>query len=322
MPNIWFERPLPAEFAQLLHGVAEPTGAAADPTNSFATLSEADGVVAGGSVHYNGEFMAQAPRLKVIARTGIGIDNVDVEAATARGIAVCNTPDGPTISTAEHTITLMFAVAKRLKWFDQTLQRETRPNYFLAYNGLELFEKSVGVVGLGRIGGRVAQLCAALGMNVIGYDPYAPAARTSELGIQRASTLDELLSTIDVLTLHLPRTKETANLIDAQRLAQLKPGAIVINAARGGILDEDALLDALERGHLRGAGLDVFEIEPPAADHPLLQRDDVIATPHVASGTISGKKRMWHGAIEQVIQVLRNERPSYLVNPTVWPNNT
>jgi D-3-phosphoglycerate dehydrogenase len=192
-------------------------------------------------------------------------------------------------------------------------------NFHSEYNGLELYERRLGLIGMGRIGSRVAKIALALGMSVVGFDPFISAERANELGVELAPTLEAALHTADIVSLHLPLTPETRGLINAERLAQMKPGAILINAARGGLVDEAALFDALESGHLWGAGLDVFDPEPPSADHPLLARDDVIATPHIASGTGVGQDRLWHTAITQALQVLRGERPPHLVNPEVWP---
>jgi D-3-phosphoglycerate dehydrogenase len=168
----------------------------------------------------------------------------------------------------------------------------------------------------------VAILALALEMTVIGFDPFISAERAHEIGVELVSTLEEVLSVADIVSLHVPLTPETQGIISAERLARMKPGAILINAARGGLVDEAALLGALESGHLWGAGLDVFVSEPPAADHPLLARDDVVATPHIASATNAGKDRMWQAAIIQALQVLEGERPAHLVNPEVWPINT
>lgn len=321
MYRIWFERPLPSTYTPLLEGVAVIAGTASEtPAAPFSLIGQAEAIIAGGQLAYDAAVMAQAPHLRVIARTGIGLDNVDLEEATRRGIAVCNAPDAPTLSTAEHTIGLMFAVAKQLKWCDQALLAEARPNFFTLYNGLELYQARLGLLGLGRIGGRVAQLGRGLGMTVVGYDPFVTKERAQTLGVELLPTIEAVLETADVVSLHLPLTSETRGLINADRLARMKPEAILINAARGGLVDEAALVAALDSGHLRGAGVDVFVNEPPPPDHPLLGRENVVVTPHIASATGAGKDRLWRAAIEQAIQVLRGERPPHLVNPAVWPH--
>lgn len=321
--RFWFERTLPAAYAPLLEGVAIAVGAATEtPETPYAALGTAQAIIAGGRLTYDARLMDLAPQLRVISRSGIGLNNVSIPEATARGVAVCNAPDAPTVSTAEHTIALMLAVAKQLKWCDQTLRRGDKADFFNDYAGLELRGTRLGLIGLGRIGSRVAKLALGFEMTVIGFDPLLSMERAQELGIERVSTVEEVLATAEIVSLHVPLTPETQGLMNAERLARMKPGAILINAARGGLVDEAALLAALENGHLRGAGLDVFASEPPAADHPLLGRDDVVATPHIASATNAGKDRMWRAAIIQALQVLAGERPAHLVNPEVWPVNS
>ncbi|HBY94847.1 MAG TPA: hydroxyacid dehydrogenase [Chloroflexi bacterium] len=320
MYRIWFERPLPVEYAHLLDGVALPVGpASATPEAPLVALREAHGIIASSQVRYDGALMDQAPTLRVIARTGIGLDNVCIADATARGIAVCYAPDAPTISTAEHAVTLMLACLKRLKECERQLRRGEKIDFFGNYRGAEIHGLHLGLVGLGRIGRHVAKIALALGTHVVGFDPYVPAEQVVNLGIEPASTLDAMLQTSDIVSLHVPLTPETRHLMNAQRLAQLKPGAFLINTARGGLVDEAALLDALESGRLQGAGLDVFDPEPPGPSNPLLQREDVICTPHIGGATLASKDRLWNTAITQVLQVLRGERPPYLVNEEVWP---
>jgi D-3-phosphoglycerate dehydrogenase len=320
MFKIWFERTLPAEFIPLLAEDSFAVGAANEtPKNPLAALGEAQAIIAGSGIYYNDEVMTQAPHLRVISRTGIGLDNVDVAAATARGIAVCNAPDAPTIATAEHAVALMFAVAKQLKGFDRTLAGQERPNFFEQSRNLELYGACLGLVGLGRIGSHVAKSAHALGMTVIAYDPFVTAEKAVALGVTMKPTLEAVLGEADVVSLHLPLTPETQRLINADRLAQMKPGAVFINVARGGLVDEEALYQALESGQLLGAGLDVFAVEPPPPNHPLVGRQDVIVTPHIASSTIVGKRRLWTAGVMNALQVLRGERPAHLVNPEVWP---
>ena len=323
MYKLWLERNLPAAYAPLLANAAVIIGCAADtPEDPFVALGEAEAIIAGARLRYNTGAMAHAPRLRVITRTGIGLDNVNLEDATAHGIAVCYTPDAPTISTAEHTIALMFAVAKQLKQHNLALEKGEKKDFFSSYSGLELYQAKLGIIGLGRIGGRVAYLGQALGMNVIGYDPFVGPERAAELGIGLVTTIEAVLEVADVVTVHVPLLPETHNLMNAARLARMKPGAILINAARGGLVDESALFDALSSGHLAGAGLDVFTVEPPPPDHPLLALENVLATPHIAGATLAGKDRLWQMAISQTLQVLRGEQPAHLVNPEVWPRLT
>jgi D-3-phosphoglycerate dehydrogenase len=320
MRKIWFERSLPPEHAVLLAGRARPIGAA-DPAGGdpLATLAQAEAIVAAARIKYDASLFAKTPLLRAVCRTGIGYDNVNVADATKFGVAVCNVPDGPTISTAEHAVCLMLAVAKNLHRSCRVLADGVRGDYFTMFTGVELDGLTLGLVGLGRIGSRVARAARGLGMQVLAYDPCLNRELAREVGADAAESLDELLARADVVSLHVPLTPETRHLVNAERLARMKKGAILINTARGGLVDEAALLAALESGHLHGAGIDVFDTEPPPADHPLLSRPDVIATPHVAAATTAAKVRLWEGAIRQALAVLEGQRPAHLVNPEVWP---
>jgi len=315
--RIWCERPMPSVYQPLLDGFADAV--APESLDSIAdSLAGAHAVIAGAGIRYDGAFMDKLPTLKVISRTGIGVDNIVIADATARGIAICNTPDAPTVSTAELTITLMLAAAKQLKRFEYGLIHGERRNFFVEYRGVELDGLRLGLVGLGRIGGRVAKVAQALGMTVAAYDPYVPPERAVELDVEMLYDLESLLRTSDIVSLHVPATPETRRLMNAERFAMMKRGAFLINAARGSLVDEAALLDALERGHLAGAGLDVYDPEPPDPKNPLLYRDDVVCMPHVGGTTVASKDRLWREALAQALQVLRGERPPNLVNPEVW----
>lgn len=320
MYRIWFERPLPPVFAPLLDGIATAAWASTPDRNDIAASAQnADAIIASARIRYDAEFFDQVPTLRVVSRTGIGVDNISLADATARGIAVCNTPDVPSTSTAEHAILLMMALLKQLPFWQNVLRLPERRDFFTAYDGIQAEGLQLGVVGLGRIGSRVARIGKAIGMQVIGFDPYCPSDRPVELGIEAATSLEDVLATADVVSLHLPATPETYHLLNAERLAMMKPGSFLVNTARGTLVDETALLDALDSGHLRGAGLDVFNHEPPPPDHPLVQRANVIATPHIGGATTVTKERLWREAIFQALQVLRGERPPNLVNAEVWP---
>jgi D-3-phosphoglycerate dehydrogenase / 2-oxoglutarate reductase len=321
MFRIWMERPLAFSQRPRIEGFAETIGKGHAPegTDPLDEFPSADAVIAAARVRYDGALMDRAANLKVIARTGIGYDNISIPDATARGIAVCNTPDGPTISTAEHAVTLMLAVAKGIKRTAAALRTRGKIDYFSEYTGLELNNRRLGLVGFGRIGRRVARAAQGLGMHVVCFDPLVSAEAAADCGVSRLGSVDEVLATSDVVSLHLPLTAETRHFMNDARLAQMKPGAILINTARGGVIDEAALLRAVDRGHLAGVGLDVFENEPPPGDHPLLYRDNVIATPHIAAATAASKERVWTMAVDQVLMALRGERPASLVNPECWP---
>ena len=319
MYRIWFERDMPHYLSPILEGVATPIGpGTATPGDLLSSIGPAEAVIASSLVTYDASAMGRAPLLRVIARTGIGVDKVDLEAATERGIAVCNAPEGPTISTAEHAITLMLTVAKQVPEAQAALRGGGR-DFFASHTGEELSGRTLGLAGIGRIGTRVARIAAGFDMNVIAFDPFVDDATATAAGIELVETLDELVSQADVVSLHLPLTAATRHLIDGERLGLMKPGSILINTARGGLVDHDALLGALELGHLSGAGLDVTDPEPLPPDHPLLHRDDVVVTPHVAAATAAGKARLYESAVTQALQVLRGECPNHLVNPNVWP---
>jgi D-3-phosphoglycerate dehydrogenase len=320
MYRIWCERELPSRSAHLLDGVAiAASRAGAAPDSGLSSVAGAQAVIASARVRYDGAFMDQFPTVRVIARTGIGLDNISLSDATARRVAVCYTPDAPTISTSEHAVALMLAAAKHLKRSDRELRRGGKSDFFSDYQGIELFGLQLGLVGLGRIGRRVAKIALALGMRVKAHDPAVLEEGARGLGVELAPKLEDVLRSADIVSLHLPLTDETRNILNSERLALMKPGSYLVNAARGGLVDQAALLAALESGHLHGAGLDVFPNEPPDPKSPLLQRDDVIATPHIAGATQASKDRLWSEAISQVLQVLRGERPPHLANPDVWP---
>lgn len=318
MHRMWFEREMPPKFALLLEEQAINIGPSNakldDPAGNFPDI---DAIIASSIMVYDASIMDRLPDLKIISRTGIGYDKVCIPDATERGIAVCNAPDGPTISTAEHALTLILGVAKKIKKAESEL-RGGGNDFYKNHFGLELNQSQLGLVGLGRIGSRVAKLASAFGMKVVVYDPYVSSEKASELGIKMVSDLNKLFETSDIVSLHLPLTDENRKFVDAKRFAQMKSGSILINTARGGLVDEAALLEALDSGHLSGAGLDVTDPEPAKPDNPLLHRDDVIVTPHIGSATTAGKDRLYEMAITQVLQYLRGERPTNLINPEVW----
>jgi D-3-phosphoglycerate dehydrogenase len=319
MHRLWFERALPDKFRPLLAGLAVPVGPAAlTPDDPLQALHNAQAAIVGAKIIFDRAFFQRFPDLRAVIRTGIGYDNIHVPDATAAGVAAINVPDG-TISTAEHAVALLLAAVKRLKHSDRDLRRGANPDSYQNFTGIELYDRRLGLVGLGRIGRRVAKVALALDMVVAAYDPFVTPEQAAALGVELAPTLEALLSASDVVSLHAPYVPETRHLINARTLALMKPGAFLINAARGGLVDEAALLAALESGHLAGAGLDVFDPEPPARDHPLLLRDDVLGTGHVAGATPAGKDRLLEGALRQALQVLRGERPPFLLNPEVWP---
>ncbi len=263
--------------------------------------------------------MDAGPHLKVIGRHGVGVDNVDLKAATQRGLPVVFTPSALTMvnAVAEQTVQLMLALGRHAVAEDQFV-RQNRWAERSSLLGVEFYQKTLGVIGLGAIGKKVAAICQkGLGMKIVAYDPFVKAA-PSDLEVTLVDSLLEVLQQADVLTLHLPSTAETAYLIGAKELAAMKPTAMLINAARGSIVDSIALAQALQRGQLFGAALDVFEEEPPALDHPLLTAPRTLFSPHVASMTGGSMARMAELVARQVVQALTGERPSYVANPDVY----
>lgn len=279
-------------------------------------LASAHGAIVGAAV-WNSTRFDTAPALQVLARTGIGVDTVDLVEATRRGVMVTNTPDGPTVSTAEHTMALLFAVAKTLPHHQQML-RGAAGSYAANSRAVELDGLTLGVIAYGRIGRRVATMASAVGMKVIAHDPFltAEAVAGDPAGVELVE-LDRLLATSDVISLHCPLTDESRRLFRAETFARCKPGVIFVNAARGGLVDHDDLVAALDSGQVMAAGLDVTDPEPLPPDHPLLHRLDVIVTPHVASSTIVGRRRMLVMALEQAMAALDGSTPTHLVNRDV-----
>jgi phosphoglycerate dehydrogenase-like enzyme len=314
-PRIWFERPVLAELAATVDATCLVVGPATD-MDPYAGIETAVAAVV-GAAPYGTTFLERAPGLRVIARSGIGFDNIDVAAATARGIAVCNAPDGPTVSTAEHAVALLLAVAKRLEPSQRALREGRTSGYYARHPGIELDGKVLGLVGFGRIARRVARIAQGLGMEVVTVDPFLDPS-TVPADVRRLDSLEELLPQVDAISVHVPLTAASAGMFDAARFAAMRRGALFINTARGGLVDQEALLAALESGQLAGAGLDVTAPEPLPADHPLLGRDDVVVTPHVASATAEGKERILRIAFSEALAVIDGRRPDHLVNPEVW----
>ncbi|HET7173722.1 MAG TPA: phosphoglycerate dehydrogenase [Nocardioidaceae bacterium] len=259
----------------------------ADRTELLAAIADADAVLVRSGAKVDAEVIAAARRLKVIARAGVGLDNVDVEQATSSGVMVVNAPTSNIVSAAELAVGLLLAAARNIAPATASLKHHEWQR--ARFSGVELFEKTLGIVGLGKIGALVAQRMAAFGMTVIAHDPYVQAGRAAQLGV-RLVGLDELLAGSDFVSVHLPKTPETVGLIGSAQLALCKPSAVLVNAARGGIVDEDALYLALKEGRLAGAGLDVYASEP-CVDSPLFELDNVVATPHLGASTAEAQEK-------------------------------
>lgn len=287
------------------------------PEELVSVIGEYDALIVRSATKVTADIIAKADRLKIIGRAGVGIDNVDRDAATQRGIIIMNTPGGNTISTAEHAWSHLLSLARNVVQAGQSM-REGRWEKS-KYQGVELFGKTFGVIGLGRVGSIVASRALAFGMKVLAYDPYTAQERISQMGFTPCG-LDDLYSQSDFISLHCILTDETRHMIDEKAFAKMKKGGYIINCARGGIIDEEALLRALESGQVGGAGLDVFEKEPPPSDYPLLKHPRCVATPHLGASTAEAQINVAKAIAQQVIQALGGGEIRNAVNiPSVDP---
>ncbi len=275
-------------------------------------LRESDGVIVRSKPDITAAELENPGKLRVIVRAGVGVDNIDVAAATRRGILVMNTPSGNTISTAEQTMALLFSLARLTPAADASLRAGKWER--TKFVGTQLAGKTFAVVGLGRIGREVARRAAGLDMKVIGFDPFLAPAGAAHMGIETVTDLKSLLPRCDFLTVHTPLTDETRDLIGAAELAMMKKGARVINCARGGIINENALADALRSGHLAGAALDVFVEEPPPADHPLLKLPNVVVTPHLGASTVEAQVSVAREAAQLISDYLTRGVVGFAIN--------
>ncbi len=286
------------------------------PEELVADIKSYDGLVVRSRTRVTAEVIEAAPKLKVIGRAGVGVDNIDVEKATEKGIIVVNAPHGNTISAAEHTIALLTSLARNIAAASSSVKRGEWKRS--EYTGVELNQKILGVIGVGRIGSEVARRARALGMKTIAYDPYIARDHAEKLGIEIVA-LEELLKQADFITLHLPLNPSTHHLIGEKELAMLKPGVRIVNCARGGLIDEDALCSALQEGRVEGAALDVLEREPPESCK-LLELNNVIITPHLGALTREAQTNVALQVSEQVIKALKGEPIVSAVNvPALMP---
>jgi D-3-phosphoglycerate dehydrogenase len=304
--------PLSAQGLELLRrdfGVDERTDLAGG--GLAAEIEPYDALVIRSATQVGAEVLEAAANLKVVARAGIGLDNVDVDAATRRGVMVVNAPQSNVISAAEHAMALMLAQARNIPQASEALRRGAWERS--RWEGVELAGKTVGLVGLGRVGSLVAHRAAGFGMRVIAFDPYVSGDRAKEMGVDAMPSLEALLVQADFVSIHLPRTPETEGLIGEHELALMKPGARLINTARGGIVDEEALAKAIEGGHLGGAALDVFAVEP-TTQSPLFGLAQVVVTPHLGASTKEAQDKAGTTVAEMVRLALKGEFVPYAVN--------
>ncbi|MCW1968530.1 MAG: hydroxyacid dehydrogenase [Anaerolineae bacterium] len=316
-PKIWLESIIQIATLERLHDFADIVRG-----DTPESIQGCDAAVISSRPNVNGAWLdAAGPTLKVVARPGIGVDNITISDASARGVLVMNTPDAPTESTAEHTVALMMAIAKRVVTADVHLRGNNAMSSTITRNmlkGTEMKGKTLGIIGLGRIGKRVAEMAAfGIRMNVIGYDPYAKPG--SVPGVEFVDSLDTLLARADFVSLNAALTKETYKSFNEARFRQMKRGAYFINCSRGGTVDEDALYKVLVEGHLAGAALDVFDPEPPLPNNPLLTLPNVVVTMHIASFTDVGTDSMGNGVVDQLAQLFHGERPDNLIDGAAWP---
>ncbi len=277
-------------------------------------LRAADGVIVRSSTKITADLLEDPGKLRAVVRAGVGVDTIDVAAATRRGIVVMNTPRGNTVSTAEQTITLLTALARHVPTADAAVRQDGWKQARGKLLGVQLAGKTLGVVGLGNVGREVARRAIGLDMKVVGLDPFLAPDRAAQLGIESVPDLDHLLPRCDFLTVHTPGGDATRDLIGARELALLPRGARVINCARGGIINEQALVDALRSGHLAGAALDVFVEEPPPADHPLLKLPNVVLTPHLGASTLEAQEQVAREAAQLLIDFLTRGVVGFAVN--------
>ena len=273
-------------------------------------VGDYDALIVRSQVAVDAALIAAGPRLQVIGRAGVGVDNVDLDAATRAGITVVNAPTGNTIAAAEHTLALLFALARRVPAADASMRRGEWSRS--ALQGVQLRGRTLGIIGLGKIGMAIAERARALGMTLLGSDPYVTAEQAALRGVELVD-MNELLECSDTVTVHVPLSRATTGLIDAKAIRRMKPGVFILNVARGGIVDERALADALREGRVGGAGIDVFDVEPPTGS-PLLDAPNTVLTPHLGASTAEAQVAVAEEIAEQVLDVLDGRPAQYAVN--------
>lgn len=294
--------------------IIDMRGSGMNAPNFVDALQQVDAILCGNDLRVNDEVLDKAPRVKAIAKLGAGLDTVDIDAATRHGVAVFHTPGANNQAVADHTFALILSIARKIVYCDRSL-REKRWEH-TKIMGFEIWQKTLGLIGLGAIGRCVALRAKGFQMNVVAHDPFWPAEFAKEHDIQKMD-IDELLKVADIVSIHAPLTLENKGLIDRHALGLMKSSALLINAARGGIINEADLYNALKNNEIAGAGIDVFENEPPIAS-PLLKLDNVVLTPHTAAFTYEGMHNMSVGVVEQLIEYYRGKQPIHTVNPQVF----
>jgi len=312
MPKVLVADPIAPEGIEILKTVAEvDVKTELSKDELAAVIGDYDALAVRSETKVTAEIIARANKLKIIGRAGVGVDNIDVEAATNRGILVVNSPEGNTLAAAELTVAMLLALARNIAPADQSLRggKWDRKKYM----GSEVYGKTLGVVGLGKIGREVVSRLQAFGMSVLGYDPYLKPEQAEALGIKLVD-LDTLYKESDYISVHTPKTKETTGMINAEKLALMKPTVRLINCARGGIIDEAALADAARSGRIAGAAVDVFTTEPAPADNPLLGVPNILTTPHLGASTEEAQVNVALDIAEQIVEVLNGKPARAAVN--------
>jgi D-3-phosphoglycerate dehydrogenase len=278
----------------------------------LAKIGDYDGLVVRSGTKVDADLIAEAKKLKVIGRAGIGVDNIDVEAATIKGIMVANVPESNIISAAEHTMAMLMATARNIPAANASLSGGEWKRS--AYQGVELYGKTLGVIGVGRIGALVAERASGFGMKLIGHDPYISSQKAKSLGIAMKPSMEDVLREADFITLHVPKNKDTLHMLGGKQFDMVKKGVRIVNVSRGGVIDEAALAEAIEEGKVAGAAIDVFEKEPPEKDNPLFGMPQVVVTPHLGASTSEAQYKAGVAIADQVVAALTGGFVSGAVN--------
>jgi len=296
--------PLPDNAVQMMkdNGFEVDVKTGMPPEEVIKAVKDYDALIVRSATKVTKEVIDAGDKLKLVVRGGVGVDNIDTAAAEAKGVTVKNTPGASTVSVAEHAMALMLSLMRQIPMADKSMKEGKWEKK--AFKGTELYKKTLGLIGSGRIGIATAKRAQGFEMNVLAYDPYADENTLKQAGIRLVTKLDELLAQSDVISLHIPKTKETAHIINKKNIDKMKDGAILINAARGGTVDEKAVYDALKSGKLKGAALDVFEKEP-LENSPLYELDNVILTPHLGATTKEGQARVGTEAAQTIIDFFK-----------------
>jgi len=318
LPRVFIPHPIHADGICRLDGkfvVEAPLEQ--DESAQRKSFANADAVIV-RNFGIDADLMDACPRLKVIAKHGAGVDNIDIPAATARGIVVASVPGGNADAVAEATVAMMLAALRRVPEVHGFVANgKYSARWELQFE--QLLDRTLGLVGIGNIGARVARICSAgFRMRILAYDPALPKAAVEERGAEKVDDLHALLAASDAVSLHLPLTAATRHIIGREELRAMKPTAVLVNAARGPLIDEEALAEALREGWIAGAALDVFEVEPPAPENPLLTAPNIVLSPHTAGNTVEAARTLALASAEIVIAVCSGRRPEGLLNPEVW----